>query len=274
MLEDGIKGDVEGYEALARDIEWLGDIVYIPSVCEDLPDDLQMQKILDTGARVLIYNSAGDEGCDLVKGMAVSIETRKAIQEFDFSDKFDSASYVFRVHECDNNFCNDRVDVEDVRAGFLQGVNTFGLDHVSTDDTRIKEQNWTFNPQFIDQPYAAGRTAVIDYKISDGQTPYDIEYFYSLAWENEVLPFLCRSNRGAWFLTQYQGVASDGPEACEAEFGSRTFDAPVSYKEAIRLARKFARNTFGIKEIRAHVNFGVENGRWKAGKWKSLGSRL
>jgi len=274
MLEDGIKGDVEGYEALARDIEWLGDIVYIPSVCEGLPDDIQMQKILDTGARVLIYNSAGSAGCDLVSGMTTSIERRKGIQDFDFGVQYYNPSHVYRVHECHNNFCKDTVDTDEIRTGILRGVNTFGLDQVDAGDERIAVQNWTFDPTKLEQPYEEGRTAVVNYKLEKGQSPKDIEYFFDLAWEDEVLPFLCRNKTGSWRLTQYQGVASEGAEACAAEFEDRAFDAPISYKEAMRMVRKFKKRPFKIKNLRAHVNFGVENGRWKAGKWLPLGERL
>ncbi|WP_062265857.1 peptidase inhibitor family I36 protein [Endozoicomonas arenosclerae] len=264
FLQDDIKGDNKGYQQLQKDIEWMGDSVYTISSCQTVPMDLTFEQVRQSGKRVFFYKSGGSTGCGTIPGVMLGsgFEKNIGVASIDVNRDYTDADRFLRSQECHNHFCHDVVSADEARVGIENGVNAFGLDMLEESDLdkssgRLNKQLWAVGPEDTYNAFAHGRIAVFK---STGNR------FMKLAW-NQDLPYACRLSNGSWQISSGSGQVQQGASVCPSEFPGSTFDVPLNAAEAKQL-----RKVLGTHST-THINFAVDSGAWKAGRWNDLGSR-
>ncbi|ASP38432.1 hypothetical protein CHH28_06990 [Bacterioplanes sanyensis] len=260
-LEDGIDGDTAGYQRLQQDIAWLGDIVYTPGSCQSQPQ-LSMQQLLANGQRIFFYKDGGNSGCESLPQVLINFESSVAVADINVYESFFSATRFRRAYECDNYFCNNTLTADEALIALENGLNAVGMDMLEEQNLdgagqRLNRQLWAIDPQDTQQAYAEGRSARMTF--------FGTRYL-ALSWD-EARPYACRNHAGDWQVTQTTGTLDLGMQACDSEYPGYVFDTPLSAYEAKKLRQVMTSGS----DI--HVNFGVEQGRWQAGKWGELSAR-
>ncbi|CAA0081186.1 Uncharacterised protein [BD1-7 clade bacterium] len=262
FIQDDLDGDNGGYQQLQNDVAWLGDIVYTPGACQSLPDDMSFAQMRAQGKRMFFYKSGGSNGCNIASSVLINSETNIGVASINIHDNHFRSGTVVRSQECDNHFCNDVISGSEALIGLTNGVNAFGLDMLEENDIdnnggRFHEQLWAAGPEQVYNAYANGRTAT--FKASGDR-------YVAVSW-NTSRNYACRLSNGNWAITDALGDIWNGSNACATEYPGSTFDVPVSAYEA-RLLRDAI-----VTGADVHINFGVNNGQWVAGRWGNLTDR-